>query len=232
MKYTRTHTIKTSGQENYSVYGEWSVSWEQTGKNKCPWASWYMSITRWRWFCVCFTVQTCNPPHVIVIQTWFVWHWHQVFLITNTSCLTGYRPMLSERSGAVWKSWWPSWAPNSPYGLCGHKATLNLKHVVTCIPDYKYLVVWRTTDLCYHRCKVLLITNTWLSDRLQIWQTTDLCYHRPCITDYKYLIICQTTDLHWPLLQTPGFLDYTDMYHFTNYKGAVWSVTPGFPTCK
>ena len=32
-----------------------------------------------------------------------------------------------QRSGAVWKSRWPSWAPvpNKPYGLCGRKATLN-----------------------------------------------------------------------------------------------------------
>ena len=38
----------------------------------------------------------------------------------------------TQSSGAVWKSRWPSWAhtvpntSNSPYGLCGRKATLNL----------------------------------------------------------------------------------------------------------
>ena len=33
-----------------------------------------------------------------------------------------------QSSGAVWKSRWPPWAPvpNSPYGLCGREATLNL----------------------------------------------------------------------------------------------------------
>ena len=35
-----------------------------------------------------------------------------------------------QSSGAVWESWWPSWAPhpNKPYGFCGHKAILNHAH--------------------------------------------------------------------------------------------------------
>ena len=34
---------------------------------------------------------------------------------------------VSESSGAVWESRWPSWAPrpNEPYGFCGRKATVN-----------------------------------------------------------------------------------------------------------
>ena len=39
---------------------------------------------------------------------------------------------LSQSSGAVWRSRWPSWAPrpNEPYGFCGRKATLNHEHAL------------------------------------------------------------------------------------------------------
>ena len=48
---------------------------------------------------------------------------------------------LSQSSGAVWTSSWPSWAPcpNEPYGLCGRKATVNREHalVTVCQPDIR-----------------------------------------------------------------------------------------------